>query len=449
MRKPDPILAACVALLAACTTTVDPAADYAATRDDIAAATGVVGARTPDEPQLSAEEVESVLADGLSLEESRTLALRNNRALGAAFLAVGIARADVEQSGLLRNPTLGVSYMWPDGGGRKRIGGDLVQSVSDLWQVKFRRELAEADLRERVLDVVQRAAALAVDVEREFLALVATEESLQLADGEIEIAQEATRLVERKVERGMARSTELAQARSRLAEAQVARSSAAQQLVQGRKRLALLLSLPGDPARLRLVAPSLPEQLEVPTVETLLTLADSRRLDVRAASLAFERADAAVALERQRARPDVAVGLEAEHPEVGTNTPFVGGFNGSIEIPIFDPGQVAIRRAELVREQALAEQAAVRSEAEQEIRAAHAAVAAAVDTLEVLEVRALPAAAESLALSRTALERGHGTALELLQVSAHAAAVQRSRAQARAAVALARLELARACGGMP
>lgn len=449
MRKPDSILAAGAVLLAACTTTVDPTADYAATRDDIAAATGVVGARTPDEPQLSVEEIERILADGLSLEEARALALRNNRSLGAAFLDVGIARADVEQSGLLRNPTLGLAYLWPDGGGRKRIGGELVQSVSELWQVRFRKGLAEAELRERVLDVVQQAATLAVDVEREFLALVALEESVQLAAGEIELAQETTRLVERKVERGMARSTEVAQARSRLAEAEVARASAAQQLVQGRKRLALLLSLPGDPSRLRLVAPSLPEQPELLSVDEMLARADSRRLDVRAAALACERAEAAVALERQRARPDVSVGIEAEHPEVGTNTPFVAGFNGSIELPIFDPGQVAIRRAELVREQALAEEAAVRSEVEQEVRAAHAAVAAAVETLGVIEARALPAAAQSVALARTAFERGQGTALEVLQVSAQAAALQRSRAEARASVALARLELARACGGTP
>ena len=449
MRKPDPILAALASLVAACTTTVDPAADYAAARDGIAAATGVSGARTPAEPLLTAEEVEATLEDGLSLEEARSLALRNNRALAAAFLEVGVARADVEQSGLLRNPTLGVAYLWPDGGGRKRIGGDLVQSVSDLWQLRFRRELAEAELRERVLEVVQLASQLSIDVEREFLELLATDESLQLAEREIELAQETVRLVSRKVEAGMARSTELAQARSRLADAQLVRSQAAQRLASGRQRLALQLSLTGDPARVKLLAPAASEPRELPAVESLLALGDARRLDLRAAAVAVERADAALALERKRALPDVSVGLEGEHPEVGTNTPFVGGFSGSVELPIFDSGRVAVRRAEILREQALAEQSAARNEAEQEIRAAHAAVASLAETLEVIEARAVPAALQTVALTRTAFERGQGTALELLQASTQAAALERARAQARSAVALARVELARACGGLP
>lgn len=449
MRKPDPILAALAALLAACTTTVDPSPDYAAARDGITAATGVAGTHTPDEPLLTDEELEALLEDGLSLDEARSLALRNNRALGAAFFDIGVARADVEQSSLLRNPSLGLAYLWPDGGGRERIGADLVQSVSDLWQLRFRHALAEADLRERVLAIVQMASQLSIEVEREFLILVSTEESLQLASDEIELAQETVRLVSRKVELGMARSTELAQARSRLAEAQVERSQSAQRLVAGRQRLATLLSLPGDPARVRLIAPPVVDSLALAPVDELLALGSERRLDLRAASVAVERADASLALERKRALPDVSVGVEAEHPEVGTNTPFVGGFSGSIELPIFDTGTVAVRRAELLRAQALAEQAAVRSEAEQEIRAAHAAVASALETLEVIEARALPASLQTVALTRTAFERGQGTALELLQASTQAAALERTRAQARASVALARVALARACGGTP
>jgi cobalt-zinc-cadmium efflux system outer membrane protein len=212
--------------------------------------------------------------------------------------------------------------------------------------------------------------------------------------------------------------------------------------------MATLLSLPGDPARIVPLSRADDGAHEgTPSLEALLARAQERRLDLRVAGLVVQRADAALALERRRARPDVSVGIEAEHPEVGTNTPFVAGFNGTIELPIFDSGEVAIRRAEFVREQVLEEQAIVRIEAEQEVRAAHAMLVGALATLELVESRSLPAAERSAELARVAFERQSATALDLARAQGARVDARRARAEAVAAVARARFELARACGG--
>ncbi|MBM3990310.1 MAG: TolC family protein [Planctomycetes bacterium] len=448
MRKREFLLCGATFALGACAATVDPASDYALAREAAAEVTGVDAARVPGEAALEPAEIEALLAEGLALDEARVLALRNSRRLQVAFLSVGVAKADFEQSRLLRNPTLGLAYLWPDGGGRERIGGEVVQSLGELWQLEFRSELARSELGGRVLEVAREAALLVVEVEREFLVFDAVRAQARVADEQWLVATQALGLVDRRFAAGVGLSTEVAQARAALARAEVELSLVSRALIESRRRLATLLSLPGDPARL-VPLPVVDEGAPAhsPPLEALIARSRERRLDLRAAELAVQRAEASVALERRRARPDVSVGIEAEHPEVGTNTPFVAGFNGSIELPIFDSGAVAIRRAELVREAALEEQAIVRLEAEQEVRAAHATLVGALATLELIDTRSLPAAERSVELARAAFERQSATALDLARAQGALVEARRAQAEARSAVARARFELARVTGG--
>ena len=447
MRKLDLVVLAGVALVAACRTTVDPSGDYAEAQVAIREATGVEKVLRPDEPGLSTVEVERVLEDGLTLAEARQLALLQNRRLRAAFFEIGVSRADYEQSGLLRNPTLGLSYLWPDGGGRERFGADLVQSVSELWQIRFRREFAEAELREKVAAVAGHAANLAYDVERAYIGLRGALAARAAVDSEIRVALGARDLVRIRVERGVGRSVELNQAESRVSLALVEHQRLESAVIEQRRELASLLSLDGDPARIEILGEDPSDVFLLPQLDELLAAAAERRLDLRAANLSVQRAEANVALERSRTTPEVSLGLDTEHPERGTNTPFVGGFNGSIEIPIFDQNLVQLRRAELLRDKAEEEREALRSEAEQEIRAAHASALAAERTLGTLSSTAAPQANRAAELARTAFEAGHATALDLLDAQARQVALQRAVVEAQAVLARSRLELARASGG--
>lgn len=447
MRKLDLVMVAAVALVAACRATVDPSGDYADAQGAIREATGVEKVLRPDEPGLSTAEVERVLADGLTLAEARQLALLQNRRLRAAFFEIGVSRADYEQSGLLRNPTLGLSYLWPDGGGRERIGADLVQSLSEMWQVRFRREFAEAELREKVASVAGQAARLAYDVERAYIGLRGALAARAAVDSELQVALGARDLVRVRVERGVGRSVELSQAESRVSLALVEHQRLETAVIEQRRELASLLSLDGDPARIEPLGEEPRDELPLPQVDELLVASRARRLDLRAADLSVQRAEATVALERSRTTPEVSLGIDTEHPERGTNTPFVGGFNGSIEIPIFDQNLVQLRRAELLRDKAEEEREALRSEAEQEIRAAHASALAAERTLATLASSAAPQANRAAELARTAYEVGHATALDLLDAQARQVAVGRAVAEAQLQLARTRLELARASGG--
>ena len=140
--------------------TVDPTPDYELAKQEIRATTGEEVVHGPDEPVLSGEEIGTMLADGLGLDEATRLALLNNRRIQAGFLALGVARADYVQAGLLENPSLSLAFLFPDGGGRVRWTADLVGSVTEIWQIPSRQACAQAGIDQRILELSRFAGEL-------------------------------------------------------------------------------------------------------------------------------------------------------------------------------------------------------------------------------------------------------------------------------------------------
>ncbi len=92
---------------------VEPRADFDQARELVEESTGRDEVFDPYAPALTAEELEAILADGLSLDEALRLALVNNRDLQAEFQEIGVAHADWVQSRLLSNPSLDVLLRFP------------------------------------------------------------------------------------------------------------------------------------------------------------------------------------------------------------------------------------------------------------------------------------------------------------------------------------------------
>ena len=141
---------------------VKPQADFAQARRLFTQSTGLPDIYDPDQPLLTSEELEAVLADGLTLQETLRVALLNNRKLHAEFMSIGVAKADWVQSGLFSNPTFAFSAQFPEGGGRSNIQTSIAQNIVDLWQIPKRKNVAQAALDETIMRIAHRAAALAV-----------------------------------------------------------------------------------------------------------------------------------------------------------------------------------------------------------------------------------------------------------------------------------------------
>jgi len=148
-----------VAVSVAGCVTVNPDRDYQRAAGLIVERTGADYVYDPQAEDLIEEKVTSALADGLTIDEAIAVALLNNRAFQCAFREIGVSRADVVESGLISNPTLGLSLRFPEGGGLANLTLSLAQQLVDLWQIPVRKRIAEAQL-ERTLLLVAREAVL-------------------------------------------------------------------------------------------------------------------------------------------------------------------------------------------------------------------------------------------------------------------------------------------------
>lgn len=421
--------------------------DYESARNLVLATTGEEDVFDPEAPPLSAEQIQAVLDGGLSLDEALQLALLNNRRLQADFMGLGVSRADFVQSGLLRNPSLGISFLFPSGGGRTRLAGDLAQDVTDLWRIPSQRLAAEAGMEQRLLELSQSAGELVVDTKAAYLQCVAARETRLVSDDNSAAARQALQAVRDRVSAGVATETEvnLQQSIALGAEIQARRSEQAEASTM--RRLAALLSLDGD-----LLEVALTDELGVPLSdladrEQLVARARSGRLDVRALAAALAAAEARVAVERDRSLPEVTAGLAAERPEGGASTDLLVGPALTVELPIFDRNEAQISRAEFAREELRKLHEALLADVSQQARAAWDRARLAAQTVAFIDAELLPQAERSIALAQQAYDLGDTTILVLIEArkAAHQARFARIDALLEAALAVSDLE--RAVGG--
>ncbi|MHC4610311.1 MAG: TolC family protein, partial [Planctomycetota bacterium] len=189
--------------LAGCAT-VDPQFDYQRTGQYVAEATGQAQVYQPDNDALVEGLVEKLLADGITSQDAAQICLLNSPTLQAAFMNVGLARADVVQSGLLSNPSLGIALQLPAGGGLANLEGGLAQNIADLWQIPARKRAAESALEGAILDLARLAADVATDAKVAYFDAVGADERFHIAEENHEVAQSLLELALARQEAGAA-----------------------------------------------------------------------------------------------------------------------------------------------------------------------------------------------------------------------------------------------------
>ena len=447
LRSNRPRVLGVVAVLsvAGCAT-VDPRPDYEKAKQEIRATTGEEVVHDPDEPVLTGAEIGALLAAGLGLDEATRLALLNNRRLQAGFLALGVARADFVQAGLLENPSLSLAFLFPDAGGRVRWNADLVGSVAEIWQIPSRRALAQAGLEQRILELSRFAGELVAATKTAYFEAVAARAAREVGRANLELARRSLEGVRRLVEEGAASKVDESLAESLALAAELSFQRTEREEVAATRKLAALLSLEEDLLAVTLTDP-LPEP-GWPTVarEEVVAASLGVRPDLRAAARAVAAAEERVGLERKRRFPGVSAGASAERPEGGSSADFLSGPAAVLELPLFDQNQAQVSRAEFELAQSRKEHEALVAEAKQELRAALDKAEVASRTAAFAKSDLVPQAERSVYLATRAYELGDTTVLTLLQAQRVALEARRTALEALLEAALARIELERAAG---
>ena len=293
--------------------------------------------------------VRSMLQQKLTIDEAVQIALLNNRTLQAVYEELGIAQADVVQAGLLRNPTFGASFRFPD----KTVGGhrstntefSVVQDFLDLLILPLRKKVASAQFEQAKLRVGNAVLNLAAEVRSAYYALQADDQTLEMRRTVVQATEAAIDIATRQHDAGTLKTLDLANQQGFHDQAKLEMTRTDIQIVADRERLNRVMGLWGTDTTWKLPGrlPGL-SAVEIP-LEHLESLAVSQRLDLAAARQETLVIAHALSLTRKyRYFYVFDVGVDTEH-DVADNVNLTGP-NVTIELPIFDQRQAEIARLE-------------------------------------------------------------------------------------------------------
>jgi len=378
-----------------------------------------------------------VLDDGLSSDDAVAVALWNNAAFHADLATLGLARADLVEAGLLRNPIL--SLLLPLG--PKQLEATLTFPLEVFWQRPRRVAAAKAELDRVAMSLEQNALNLVRDARLAHAEVAFSEERGRLAKENTHLRRQILELVEKRFTAGEIAELEAIAARADVQIAERAELASSAETAVLRERLAFVTGLPPGHPALAVVEPVAEPPAPAP-LDALEHDALAARPDLRAAELAIEAAQKRAKWERSRIMTLAGI-LDINGKG---SKGFEAGPGVSAEIPVFNRNQGGKRRADAEVDRAARQFLATRERIFFEVREAYAQLSTARDGLEAVRTRVVPPLQEAVRVAELAYRDGAESYLFVLEASRRLAETRAGELQALVEIRRAEIQLERAVG---
>ncbi len=349
------------------------------------------------------------LDDGLTPQEAVSIALWNSPSFQATLADLGVARADLVEAGLLRNPIFSLLFPW----GPKQLEWTSQFPVEFIWQRP--RRVAAARLNAQAVGerLVWDALTLVAQVRTTYADAAIADRRLLLTIENAELVQRLANITEARLRAGDISELEARAARSDAARIQVIRRATEYDRNLARLTLAGLLALDMPADQLRPIQEAVPDPPMCGTERARLEDALASRPDVRAAEIGIEAAAQRARWERSRVLTLIAIldfnGQGTEGRESGP------GFG--MDVPIFFRNQGAIGRADAEVERASRLYAAVRNQVVTDVRSATVRLEQAEQAISAWRDEIVPSLETELRQAESAYQAGEIPLFSLLDVS--------------------------------
>ncbi|MGN6310157.1 MAG: TolC family protein [Xanthobacteraceae bacterium] len=344
--KPSALVLVVSLLLSGCATfSPDAGMSTVAAVTDSTIRKDVVAIRSSADAHVADAAVKRLLRQTLDVDTAVQVALLNNRGLQAAYNELALAETDLVQDSLPPNPTFSISRI--AGGGAVEIERQVVGDILALATLPLRSEIAKKRFHQALLRAALETLRLAADVRRSYYRAVAASEMVGLLTDAKSTAEATAKLASKLGETGSLNKLDQAREQVFYAETTADLAAMRQEAASARERLARQMGLWGGDLVFRIpkTLPPLPRQpsalpsIEVDAVTHRLDLQISRiELDALAKALNLTEATRFVTL------LDVAGVAKTTRDPNGSRFR-ERGFDIQFQIPIFDGGEVRMRRA--------------------------------------------------------------------------------------------------------
>lgn len=346
------------------------------------------------------------LEDGLTEEESVTIALWNNRQFQIDMADLGFARADLIEAGMLPNPVF--SLLFPIG--PKQLEFTLSYAIDVLWQRPKRVAAAKLNTEKVAESLVQNGLGLVRDVYIAFAEVDKTMEQLIVLDGEANLDAEIAQIASSRLEAGDISKLEETAFQLAASEARETAVNARRDMEKQKIRFLTLLGL--IPEQLDILIDPAPVQLSVfPEKEQLIKTALAFRPDMRAAELEIEIAGKRLGWERSKILNLTAM-LDAN---AQGKEGFEMGPGGQLVIPLFDFNQGGRKRARTEMQRAANHYIYVQQSILKEVLETYQDYLAAQEVYTMLSEEIIPKAEQTVENGELAYLSGEISYLEFLE----------------------------------
>lgn len=333
--------------------------------------------------------VEALLREPLTPDSAVQVALLNNRSLQVAYNDLGLNEIAGVEASIPPNPRLSLSRL--AGSGIVEWEFRLLGNILALATLPARKEIARQRFVQAQHAAIESSYRLALETRRAWVHAVAAQQIAGYLE-QSQLAADATSDLLRKLgETGGATKLEQARAAAAYAELSAQLAQARLRARQERESLTRLLGLWGgaQEARLPATLPALPRSLT--PIDNVEAEAIRRRIDIAVArqELAIvERTLKLTEATRFVSLFELSGLLDTERDPDGRKSR--GGFELEIEIPIFDGGEVRLRRERETYMRAVNQLAARAVAARSEARMAHQTWRATHEIAQHYQARVLP-----------------------------------------------------------
>ena len=378
------------------------------------------------------------IVDGLTQEEAVAIALWNSPSFQATLVDLGIARADLAEAGLLRNPIL--SLLFPVGPKQLEF---TVQFPFDLF-VQRPARVAAAKVNAQAVGqrLVWDALSLVAQVRAAHADAIVADRRLLLANENASFSRRLADIADARLRAGDISDLEARAPRNDALRSEVVRRAAQHDRDLARLTLAGLLGLDETPDRLEPRPSTAYDAAPCVVDDARLNDALASRPDVRAAELGIEAATARARWERSRVL--ALIGLLDANGE-GTEG-FEMGPGITVELPLFNRNQGGTARATAEIERASQLYAKARFQVVTEVRSAGAQVAQAQQALEAWTRDIVPSLEIEQRQAESAYQAGEIPLLNVLDVSRRLVDGRMQQLTAEADLLRSRIALDRAIG---
>lgn len=289
------------------------------------------------------QRTQSLFKDKLTVDASVEIALMNNPSLQAVLEDIGIAKAELVQSGLLKNPVVSGSIRKPNDDGKTNTEFEVKQDILDLFTLPLRKRFAREQLEQVKYTIGNAIHHFDNEVRSAYYTLQSAQQMYVMQEKIVKAAQAAVDLAERQIKAGNINDLVLTGHQVAVSQAKMDLAQREGEVKAGREDLGRLMGVSADDMNWDIL-----EELpfianEEPSSELLETKAMSQNLELAIARQEIKVREKALTVNRMNMIPEVSGGYNTEKESDGGK---LSGPAFEIEVPLFDQKQTGVSRGQ-------------------------------------------------------------------------------------------------------